>query len=164
MVQNDYILKGKKKANFITLLFLIIIVLISYLLCTFVISIYIIQENSMYPTLKNNNYIFVEKVSKYFSIKQEDIIIFNNDGRTLIKRVIAVPGDKIEIYSNKIVVNGDVIDKKINSNDDSYYFSIVIPDQEYFVMGDNRLESADSREFGPISKNDIDGKILFVIW
>jgi signal peptidase I len=90
MVQNDYILKGKKKANFITLIYLIIIVLISYLLCTFVLSIYIIQENSMYPTLKNNNYIFVEKVTKYFSIKQEDIIIFNNDGRTLIKRVIAL--------------------------------------------------------------------------
>ena len=68
------------------------------------------------------------------------------------------------IYTNEVIVNNTVIDQRINSNKMDYSYLTVVPEGGIFVMGDNRTNSIDSREFGCVEEEDIVGKILFVIW
>lgn len=170
----------------------------------FIIGIFYIPSDSMFPTLSRGDFILVNKT--YYGIKNPinnnilihtnkpkngDIIVFNfpvNNKVQFIKRIIGIPGDIISYENKNVIINGKTITKceqhsnkilscienieKISyniiyNNIDSLNFKkIIIPNGMYFVMGDNRDNSDDSRYWGLVSENDIVGKaqILLFNW
>jgi signal peptidase I len=128
---------------------------------------------SMEPTLHDQEYILVYKsVYSYRPPARGDIIVFQyplNPRSDYIKRIIAVPGDVISVLNQTVIVNGVTLSEPYVNRDDPYnpYPSfrkrIVGPDQ-YFVMGDNRGDSSDSREWGFVPRHNIIGQALIVYW
>lgn len=124
--------------------------------------------NSMKPTLNSGEKLTAHTDIK--NIKRGDIIIFKSpdksqDGKILIKRVIGLPGEKIKIQNEKVFINDGVlsepyINEKMNSPaDKNLPVDFVIPTDAYYVMGDNRNDSRDSRYFGVVSVKSIIGKV-----
>lgn len=118
---------------------------------------------SMNPTLKSGDIMILNKVSK---IDRFDIVVIKSDKtpEVLIKRVIGLPGESVEIKDGKIYINGKVLKEKYGSGNTSNFDYIEIPKGEYFVLGDNRPISADSRLFGTFSKKDIKGTTKLTIF
>lgn len=148
---------------------LIIAVIIALILRSFVISPFKVSLTSMYPTLHPDDLILVEKISMRFSsIKQGEVVVFRaplGERKDFVKRVIAVPGDKIESREGQVYVNDEPLEETYLKQD----FNISIASQtlqqgEYFVMGDNRDNSLDSRNFGAIKAANIKGKVVLVFW
>lgn len=119
-----------------------------------------VDGDSMYNTLNDNDIVLLSKLS---SIDRFDIIVLkeNDNNATIIKRVIGMPGDKVKIRNNKIYINNKIIEDEYAYGETSDYDEITLGDDEYFVLGDNRLISKDSRYFGAIKKSDIKGKAVF---
>ena len=150
---------------------------IAYLIITFVGQRTVVDGDSMYPTLEDKDNIIVEKLSYRFGeIERYDVIVFNyfdplkNQESYYIKRVIGLPGDTIYIKDGLVyLIDEDGQDVLLNE-DYGYYSSgkkmqaylaavpITIPEGEYFVLGDNRNNSYDSRQIGLIKEEDILGK------
>lgn len=152
--------------------YLIIIVVILFIM-TFVFSVTSVVGNSMYPTLKDGEVLILNKFHYRFSeIKREDIISLKYaDTKYLIKRVIGLPGEKVEILDNKLYINDLEYKEKYLSEDLNYQdFKLsdlnysTIPKDMYLVLGDNRENSLDSRKIGLIKKEDINGKISLRFW
>lgn len=135
-----------------------------------------VKGSSMEPNFHNNEYILTDKISYRFREPERgDVIIFKaprNPDVDYIKRVIALPGERVKVDKGYIYVN----DKKLNEKyliDSTPIFpgsfvqegvDITVAEDEYFVMGDNRPHSSDSREFGPIGKDLIIGRAFFRYW
>lgn len=131
-----------------------------------------VTGESMYPTLEDNDFLLVYKLAYINDIPNRgDIIVFNtnlidtktNKKKDLIKRVIALPGEKITIKENKVFINGAYLNENYLSDiDTSGNIDVTVPDGHVFVLGDNRGNSADSRDshIGTISIDDIIGKAL----
>lgn len=126
---------------------------------------------SMEPTLHDGDQLVVDKLSYRFSeIERYDIIVFPYEPKLYyIKRVIALPGESVDIQNGTLLVNGESIDADFNFDVITEYgnnLPIVVPPNEYFVMGDNRNNSSDSRymDVGTIHKNDVIGKAVVRIW
>ena len=127
----------------------------------------------MKPTLEEGNIVIVNKFLYRFSdIKRNDIIIISKNEKYMVKRVVGLPGEKVEYKDNYVIVDGvtykeNFIDTTtVKTND----FSIqdlgyeIIPDNKYLVLGDNREDSLDSRSYGLIDKQEIIGKAWIRIW
>lgn len=126
---------------------------------------------SMEPTLYDGDQLIIDKLSYRFGeVERFDIIVFPYEPKLYyIKRVIAMPGEEVKIVDGQVLVNEEVID-------DAYGFDIIreygnnlpllVPEGEYFVMGDNRNKSSDSRytDVGTIDKEDIIGKAIVRLW
>ncbi|MEG2351460.1 MAG: signal peptidase I [Bacilli bacterium] len=145
----------------------IIVVLIVILIRTFIITPAIVDGSSMEPTLNDNNIVILNKVNyKVNDINRFDVVILNYKDQKLIKRVIGLPGEHIEYKSNNLYVDGFLTLEAFN-NDDTANFKLeslgflTIPGDKYFVVGDNRNNSKDSRFIGLIDKQDILGKATF---
>jgi signal peptidase I len=135
-----------------------------------------VSGSSMIPTLENGERIIVEKVSlKTSSLKRNDIIVFRDQQRSdyfLIKRVIAIPGDIVEIKEDKLVLNGKLLDDSYTLNGSHFdrmsvlepFLGSPLPNEKYLVFGDNRDDSFDSRNFGPIDKKNIVGRAFLIYW
>ncbi len=102
-----------------------------------------------------------------------DIIVFSNNmtrGNDYIKRVIGVPGDTVKLQGKQVYVNGELLTEDYayfdpkSSVPEGYYLEVTLGDDEYFVMGDNRCHSTDSRSIGVIHRDDIKCKMLFFLW
>ena len=141
----------------------IIIILVVILIRTFIITPVRVSGDSMYDTLENGDILLLKKYDKSFD--RYDIVVFDINGEQLIKRIIGLPGETIECIDGKIYINDKEI-KDIETNLITNDFSKVkIPSNHYFVMGDNRPVSNDSRYFGPIDKKNIKGTVSsFVIF
>lgn len=151
----------------------LIVILVGVLLTVFVIQKNIVQGPSMEPTLDNGDQVFVEKVSKYFSITRGDIITIEQTDplhpeTLLIKRIIGLPGEKVQIKDGHVYINDELFDEPYISDivetaiDPQYDKAVVVlQEDEYFVLGDNRPISKDSRRIGPVHKDQIIGKVLF---
>jgi len=143
-----------------------------------VVYLFIIAPNqvkgaSMEPSFDSGDYILTSKVTyKLRSPDRGDVIVFKspkNPDIDYIKRIIGIPKDKITIsssnvYVNDMLINEPYISDKTNLWDGGYIrdrIPLFVPDDEIFVMGDNRLHSSDSREFGPIPIDDIIGQVFF---
>lgn len=125
---------------------------------------------SMSPTLNGGNLVLVEKVSKLtHTLKRGDIIVARTElplflfiKKNVVKRIIGLPGDSIEIKANQVFINGELISEPyINAGMTNGTFASVVPENKYFIMGDNRLMSADSRspEIGFVDYSAIKGKV-----
>lgn len=143
---------------------------------TFIVQPTIVSGQSMYPTLENNDYLFINKLAyKTEEPKRGDILVFktelidskSNKKKNLVKRVIALPGEHIAIKDSEVYINGKLLNenyiKDISTSGD---IDIVVPENEIFVMGDNRPYSRDSRsyEIGTVSINDIIGKVSMRVY
>lgn len=137
----------------------IVIVVVVVLIRTFIITPVRVDGDSMKNTLKNGDILLLYKLS---SIDRFDIIVLDEekDNEKIIKRVIGLPGETVAIKKGKIYINDKVIDEYAYG-ETSDYNKVTLKDDEYFILGDNRLISKDSRYFGPIKDNEIKGKIVF---
>ena len=138
----------------------ILIILVFVMLRTFVITPVRVDGSSMKNTLQNGDILLLYKMGK---IDYQDIIVLKEekDDEIIIKRVIGIPGDTVSIKDNKIYVNDKVIDDFHAYGETSDYNKITLGSDEYFILGDNRLVSKDSRYFGPVKEKDIKGKVVF---
>ena len=129
----------------------------------YVVSIQQVVGPSMSPTLESKDILVLNKIHyKLFDIKRFDIISFEYDEtKYLIKRVIGLPGETVEYKDNKLYINNELVEEEFLNDTiiTDNYKSGIIPEDMYVVLGDNRTNSLDSREFGFVSKNDILGKI-----
>lgn len=152
---------------------LVIVVFIILFLMIYVVSVTQVVGNSMKSTLNDGDVLILSKASyRIFDVKRGDIISLDyEDTKYLIKRVIGLPGDSIEIVDNVLYINGEVyeedyLDEGLNYPD--FHLSDLgydtIPEDMYLVLGDNREDSLDSRDIGLISKDNVNGKIVLRIW
>lgn len=155
--------------------YILIAVLIGLLLVVFVIQRNSVIGDSMLPNYHQDDQLLVEKVSKLFNgITYGDVITVRTDelrdhegGPNIIKRVIGLPGDTIEIRADGVYLNGGKIDESAYLPADTHtevraleYAKVTLGDDEYYILGDNRTISLDSRSFGPVKLDYIIGKVL----
>ena len=120
-----------------------------------------VQGNSMVPTLKGNEVMILKKYDT--SYERFDIVVVKAEGEYLIKRVIGLPGETIKYEDNKLYVNGVRIEDN-HSSKLTADFEAEVPEGRYFVLGDNRTNSTDSRIIGAVKKSQIKGKTHFILF
>jgi signal peptidase I len=130
-----------------------------------------VEGTSMMPGLEDQERIFVNKfVYRWAPIARGDIVVFRyprDTSKSYIKRVIGVAGDRVRIETGQVYVNGEVLDEDYVPSeyaDSRSYPEVTVPSQSYFVLGDHRTMSNDSRDFGPVSASFIYGKAVFGYW
>jgi signal peptidase I len=150
---------------------LIISLVVSCFIIIFVYQPVKVEGTSMMPGLDDQERIFVNKfVYRLEPISRGDIIVFRyprDPSKSFIKRVIGVAGDRIRIDSGQVYVNNKPLDEDYVApayEDDRSYPETVVPTHCYFVLGDHRNMSNDSRDFGPVSSSYIYGKAVFGYW
>ena len=144
------------------------IIVIVILIKSFIVTPIRVIGDSMDPTLKNHNMLILNKLDK--SYERFDIVIIKFQKEKIVKRVIGLPGDRIKYVNNELYVNDKLVKEEFNHSE-TYDFTLdevanvdVIPKGYYLVLGDNRVRSYDSRAFGLIKKEDIEGVVSFRIW
>src|SRR5829696_5925554 len=158
-----------------TLLEFLIILLVTFALCfgivrPFVAEVFYIPTESMLPTLEVGDRVVVNKLIYLFSVPQHgDIIVFESPDREsdLVKRVVGVPGDKIEVVRGSLYVNEERWEEaylNYELPDTSDYGPITVPERHVFAMGDNRAASADSRYIGPVPLEYTEGEAFMRVW
>lgn len=159
----------KKNQNGIweTIKFAIIAFIIVWPIRAFVAQPFIVSGSSMVPTFQNSQYLIVDQISYRFEHpKRGDVIVFkypNDTSKFFIKRVIGLPGETVFINEEKVsveTIDGTIInlDEPYVKNESKNNLRIDIGETEYFVMGDNRAASSDSRYWGNLDENFIVGK------
>ncbi len=157
---------------FETLTVLVLGVLLALGLHVFVTQVYAISGQSMEPTLHNGERVVIHKLSpSIVGLEQGDMVIFtspDDDKKNLIKRVIAVAGDEIEINRDVVFVNGESLDEDYTRRGLDRISSEVsprkVPAGHIYVLGDNRPASQDSRHFGFVPVASIKGKVFLRLW
>ena len=157
------------KAAVIEIAYVLVGALAIFLLFQFTLQNSIVDGTSMEPNLMNADRLLVSKVSYAFGEPERgDIIVFPSpyeDGREFIKRIIGMPGETVQIINGSVRINGQPIEEPYLVNRDGRdYPSTVIPQGEYFVLGDNRPVSLDSRQGWTVSRDNVDGKAWIVFW
>lgn len=130
-----------------------------------------VEGTSMLPMLEDQDRLFINKMAyRVGEIHRGDVVVFlypRDHQKSYIKRVIAVPGDDLRIDHGRVYVNGGRVEERYVPSryaDDRSEAETVIPQHEYFVMGDHRSISSDSRDFGTVDRALIYGKAAFVYW
>lgn len=142
----------------------VIIIIIVLLIKTYVVAPIKVNGKSMNNTLKDGDIMILNIIGyKVSDLNRFDIVVVDNGRDYLIKRVIALPGEKIEYKDNQLYINDKLVkDKSANGNTKD--FSLTVDKNSYFVMGDNREDSLDSRYYGAFKKNKIVGKTNFTVF
>ena len=141
--------------------YLIIIVCV-VIFRSFIATPILVKGRSMYNTLSGNELMLLNKLAK---IDRFDIVVVNNiEEDYIIKRVIAMPKEKIKCQDGVIYVNNKKINDKFAYGQTEDFSEVTLKDNEYFVMGDNREISKDSRIIGPVTKKEIKGTTKFVMY
>lgn len=139
------------------------IILVVVLIKTFVVSPIRVNGASMNPTLNDKDIMLLDEISYRFSdIERFDIVVVKEEDEYLIKRVIGLPGETVEYKNDKLYIDGKYV-KEDFKHKETFDFSTTLGKDEYFIMGDNRTNSTDSRVFGPISRDKIMGKTSLTI-
>ena len=168
-----------------------IAILLALIIRTFVVQAFKIPSGSMEPTLLVGDHILVNKfiygvklplirntIIPVSQPKRNDVIVFIypvDKSKDFIKRVIGLPGDKVEILGHKVLINGKAFDDKYgyfapdegnasHQNNATKIGPILVPEGQYFVMGDNRDHSYDSRFWGFVPSRSIKGKAFIIYW
>lgn len=177
---------------------------LAFILRTFLIQAYKIPSASMYPTLLVGDHIIVNKMvfglrlpdSIFYStpfaseipygkylfqlepVHRGDVVVFvypEDETKDFIKRVVAIPGDTIEVKNGLLYLNGAKAEdphahleltpnQRMSTSERDYFGPFKVPPDQYFMMGDNRDKSYDSRFWGPVSRDAIEGRAMFIYW
>ena len=142
---------------YVFIVFLVIIVR------TYIATPVRVDGNSMRKTLEDGDILLLYKMAKF---ERNDIIVLDEkeDEEIIIKRIIALPGETIKIQNGKIYINDKEYNDEFAYGDTSDYEQVTLGENEYFILGDNRLISKDSRYFGTITEDEIIGKVVFRFW
>jgi signal peptidase I len=150
---------------------LIFSVAASFFIITFLYQPVKVEGTSMLPRLEDQDRLFINKfVYRFEKIERGDVVVFNyprDPEKSYIKRVIALPGDQLRVDSGRVYVNGTALREPYvpqRYRDVRTVPAMTVPDGEYFVMGDHRSISSDSRDFGPVARHFIYGKAEFIYW
>ena len=130
-----------------------------------------VEGTSMMPTLQDQERVFINKfVYKLEPIERGDVVVFRyprDQAKSYIKRVVAVAGDSVQIQAGVVYVNGERLQEVYVPRmyeDVRSYPGVIVPPHSYFVLGDHRNLSNDSRDFGPVDEEFIYGKAVFGYW
>jgi signal peptidase I len=130
-----------------------------------------VEGTSMLPRLEDRDRLFINKFVYHFAaIDRGDVVVFRyprDPEKSYIKRVIALPGDDLRIDHGRVYVNGKLVREPyvpLEYRDSRSMGEMIVPDDSYFMMGDHRSISSDSRDFGPVERSLIYGKAVFVYW
>jgi signal peptidase I len=156
----------------------LIAAVLAVLIRTFLIGPYKIPTGSMRPTFLEGDRIFVDKISyRFHAPKRGDILVFKyplDKKKDFVKRLAALPGERVEIQEGKLMINDQPIEDAPFS--EHYYYNredwdygkkeavIVVPSDSYFVLGDNSAQSSDSRNWGFVPQKNIVGKAFLIWW
>ncbi|MCL2695317.1 MAG: signal peptidase I [Clostridiales bacterium] len=151
-----------------TIITLIVAAAIVFLAFGVVLKIAVVRGKSMLPTVQNDDLIFAWRLQNTF--QSGDIVLFRAGDTELVKRVIGVPGDSITVEprTGRLLVNGEIADEEgsitlTTPRPGAVTYPLELGENEYFLLGDNRLVSEDSRFFGPVSGAVIDGRVILLI-
>ncbi|MDJ0843520.1 signal peptidase I [Crocosphaera sp.] len=149
-------------------------VILAFGIRTFVAEARYIPSSSMEPTLEINDRLIIEKLSYHFREPvRGDVVVFNPTDTlkaqdfhdAFIKRIIGLPGETVEVKGGKVYVDGSEITEQYIAEDPNYdYGPVVVPEEEYLVLGDNRNNSYDSHYWGFVPKDKIIGKAFVRFW
>jgi signal peptidase I len=150
---------------------LVVASLASVLIIVFLYQPVRVEGTSMLPRLEDHDRLFINKfVYRFSAIERGDVVVFHyprDPEKSYIKRVVGLPGDRLRIDHGQVWLNGRPLRELYVPEvyqDDKSYPEIVVPEGSYFMMGDHRSISSDSREFGPVERSLIYGKAVFVYW
>ncbi len=149
---------------------ILIAIVLALIIRLFLFEVFVVEGRSMYPTLVETERLMVNKVVYHFNEPRVgDIVVFEYEpGRDFIKRVIGVEGDQVQIVSGIVYINGKPLSEPyILENMDMYdYGPVEVPLDSYFLMGDYRQNSMDSRDprVGFISRENLKGRAFFIFW
>ena len=150
---------------------LVVSAVASVLIITFLYQPVRVEGTSMLPRLEDHDRLFINKfVYRLAAIERGDVVVFHyprDPEKSYIKRVIALPGDRLRIDRGVVLVNGQPQAEPYvpeEYRDRRSYAEMVVPEDAYFMMGDHRSISSDSREFGPVERSLIYGKAVFIYW
>jgi len=151
----------------IVIIALVIVIPIRY----FLFQPFIVKGQSMEPNFENSNYLIVDELSYRFRDPQRgEVVVFRypkNISQRFIKRIIGLPGEKIEIEAGVVMMNGKILDESkylpsgVQTTGNT---QISLDENEYFVLGDNRISSFDSRQWGVLPRKNIVGRVYFRAW
>jgi signal peptidase I len=165
--------KKKRRAGVAELVFtaFVAFVLVFGFVRPFVVEAYRIPTESMVPTLEVSDRVLASKfIYRIFEPERGDIVVFDSvdeDDQTLIKRVVGVAEDEIQVQGGVLYLNDEAQEEPYLNDADqfrSYYGPTVVPEGHIFVMGDNRGNSADSRVFGPLPLENLKGEAFMRFW
>lgn len=140
----------------------IIIVVVVVLIRTFIVTPVLVKGQSMFPTLSGNELMILNKLAK---IERYDIVVIDDKEEDhIIKRVYGMPGDRILCEDNTIYINNKAVEDKYGYGETEDFDQIKLDEDEYFVLGDNRIVSKDSRLIGPVKENDVKGTAKLIIF
>jgi len=153
-----------------------IVFLSAIIIRTFVFQPFVVEGSSMERTFHNGEYLFIEKVSyKVKTPKRGDVVVFRypRDIRyNYIKRIVGLPGETVQIKQGNVYINGNQLSEEyipatqatlVDNNPDLNY-EVTLEDDQFFVLGDNRDHSSDSREWGPLDRKFIIGRSALVLY
>lgn len=150
---------------------LVFSIVVSFFIILFIYQPVKVEGGSMEPGLEDQERIVINKlVYRFESIERGDIVVFHyprDTRKSFIKRVIGLPGDHVHISFGHVFVNGHRLSEAYVPSDyldAKSYSEIIVPNNAYFVLGDHRSASNDSREFGPVMRSYIYGKAVFGYW
>jgi signal peptidase I len=155
---------------------LVFSVLIAVVLIVFIYQPVKVEGTSMMPTLTDQERIFINKFTYRFGlggVERGDTVVFwypQDTSKSYIKRVIGVPGDRVRVDAGQVYVNGQAMVENYVPAENRDFSSWregeeqVVPDGKYFVLGDHRNQSSDSRMWGYVPRENIYGKAVFVYW
>jgi signal peptidase I len=159
----------KREKGFVAELFetILMAVLIFVVINTLTLRVKVINY-SMRPTLDQGYYLLVNRLAYRFGEpRRGEIVIFHHNGDTTedyIKRMIGLPGDRVVITDGTVSVNGQALEEPYRAEQGYSTGEWVVPEGEYFVLGDNRNHSSDSRDWGFVKQDWMVGKALLVYW
>lgn len=142
----------------------LIIILVVLIIRTFIVTPIIVEGESMAPTLDGGEIMILKKYDT--SYERFDIVVVNKsvEGDNLIKRIIGLPGETIRYRNKKLYINDKVIEDEYGYGDTGNFKEITLGDNEYFLMGDNREISLDSRSLGVIKNTEIEGTVGIILF
>lgn len=152
----------------------LITIVLAVVLRFFVLQPFIVDGASMEPNFSNNQYILIDKVSYRFRApKRGEVVVFhppNIPNENYIKRIVGLPGETVVIKNNQVNVDGHILrEAYLESNQsttqpNSLSNIVTLGHNEYFVLGDNREHSSDSRDWGPLQLSSIEGRTWFIMF
>lgn len=143
----------------------IIIIIVVVLIRTFIITPAVVDGDSMENTLYDGEIILVNKIYMNLDkLNRYDIVVIKRDKDYVVKRVVGLPGEHVVYKENKLYVDDLHITSELEFEETEDFEILKVPNNTYYVLGDNRDVSKDSRSFGPVKESDIVGKVNVVLF